>query len=448
MAPMEYLNILVVTFNCGRQLLKPDFLAQQLSDDLSGAQRPDIVVLSLQEIAPIAYSFLGGPSLAPYFLPFFLALRVAGKASGGGSYVPIVTRNVGMTACIAFVPQEHKSKIQWIETAGVGVGVQAMGNKGAVGIRLAYATLDEIVELTFVAAHLAPMEDALSRRNEDWMNIARGLVFTPADSKEMLAASKQPAASRDGEPLLANNPESAQKHPRGIYTPTSHLILAGDLNYRTSSTTPQPSDHLAFPKPTNEYTDPRHYSQLLRNDQLTKELKAGRTCHGLHEAPITFPPTYKYSNKAQSLAVTNQIADTTWGWAKHRWPSWCDRILYLDLPSWMKAEIPGAEIKVDKYTALPLPPTSDHRPVLLAMRVPLKGIHEPGEMQGERDVRIQPPFEIDLSWMERRRMARRKEVFVGSLAYLFLTWEGNGILLALIVGVLGGWAIVGSMLEV
>lgn len=443
MASVDFLELLVVTFNCGRQLLKPAFFAQQLSNELSGSQGPDIIVLSLQEIAPIAYSFLGGSYLAPYLLQFFLAIKAAGKAIEDRSYVPIITRNVGMTGCIVFVLEEHKSKIRWIESAGVGVGVQGMGNKGAVAVRLGYAISDEVQELTFVAAHLAPMEDALTRRNEDWMNIVQGLVFTPINSKEEVATTKQSATRDESEPLV---PDNANQQPRGIYSPTSHLIFAGDLNYRTSSTAPRPSDHLAFPKPTTKPTDPHHYSHFLRNDQLTRELNAGRTCHGLQEASIDFPPTYKYSNKAQLLASTD-APTASWDWAKHRWPSWCDRILYLDLPSWMKSEMPDAKIEVKKYTALPLTPTSDHRPVLLAMRIPLKVIPAPDEGQGEGDVRIQPPFEIDPQWREKRAVARRKEIFVGLLAYLFLTWEGNGILLALAVGVFGGWVIVRSMLD-
>ncbi|KAL8945056.1 MAG: hypothetical protein Q9216_000040 [Gyalolechia sp. 2 TL-2023] len=447
MASTDFLKILVITFNCGRRLLKPAIFAQQLSDAVSGSQRPDILVLSLQEIASIAHTFLGGSYLAPYFLQFFLAVKAAGKAFENGNYIPIVTRNVGMTGCVVFVLEEHKSNIRWIETAGVGVGVQQMGNKGAVGIRFGYAASEETLELTIVAAHLAPMEDALTRRNEDWMNIVRGLVFASTNSKDTHTAAKQLATSDDSEPLLASNPESVNQRPRGIYTPTSHLIFAGDLNYRTSSTVPQPSDHLAFPKFTTTPADPHHYSHLLRKDQLTRELNAGRTCHGLEEAPIDFPPTYKYSNKAQLLAETGDTY-AKWDWAKHRWPSWCDRILYLDLPAWMKAEMPDATIEVEKYTALPLTSTSDHRPVLLTMRVPLKAIPAPNEGQGGQDVRIQPPFEIDPLWREKRTVARRKEIFVGLLAYLFLTWEGNGIILALAVGVVGGWIVVRSMLEV
>ncbi|KAI4184549.1 MAG: hypothetical protein LQ348_004531, partial [Seirophora lacunosa] len=176
--------------------------------------------------------------------------------------------------------------------------------------------------------------------------------------------------------------------------------------------------------------------------------EAGRTCHALREAPVDFPPTYKYSGKAQARAGTitatggagAEEEKEEWAWAKHRWPSWCDRILFLDLPARMTMS-GNVEMGVQRYTALPLMPTSDHRPVVLRLQVPLMAIPAP-EDDGDEGVRTRPPFPVDPRWRERRAAARRKEVVVGVLAYLFCTWEGMGILLALLVGALGGWAVV------
>ncbi|KAL8699311.1 MAG: hypothetical protein Q9224_001472, partial [Gallowayella concinna] len=373
------LNVLIITFNCARQLLEPEIFARRLANALPDSQHPDLVLLSLQEIAPIAYSFLGGSYLVPYFQRFHHAVHLAGKALGGAQYVNIITRNVGMTACMAFVLEEHRENIQWIRAGGVGVGVQEMGNKGAVGLRLGYTIFNgDALELTFVAAHLAPMEEALQRRNEDWANIVRGLVFTPTTTKDTTNPTTQ---IEETEPLLPNHPDHTNQQPHGLYTPASHLLLAGDLNYRTSNTRPRgTTTHLTFPNPTHQDLTP-----FLQTDQLTRELTANRTCHGLSEAPITFPPTYKYSKKAQRRAAASEDETTTWEWAKHRWPSWCDRILYLDLPEWMKQEKPNVEIKVKKYTALPLMPTSDHRPVIAVMRIPLQTIPAPGERQDDAD---------------------------------------------------------------
>ncbi|KAL8806924.1 MAG: hypothetical protein Q9182_001053 [Xanthomendoza sp. 2 TL-2023] len=428
------LNVLVITFNCARQLLDPEIFARRLANALPESGHPDLVLLSLQEVAPIAYSFLGGSYLIPYFQRFHHAVHLAGNAVGGAKYVNVITRNVGMTACMAFVLEEHTENVQWIKAGGVGLGVQEMSNKGAVGFRLGYTIFNgDLLELTFVAAHFAPMEEALQRRNEDWANTVRRLVFTPTTTPTTTKdTTRQRPAIEEAESLLPNHPDHPNHQPQSLYTPTSHLLLAGDLNYRTSNTKPHPTTHLTFPKPPHHNPSP-----LLQTDQLTRELTANRTCHGLSEPPITFPPTYKFSQKAQIRARHDDATTTTWEWAKHRWPSWCDRILYLNLPSWMN----DGEIQVTKYTALPLMPTSDHRPVIAVMEIPLKAIPAPGgaRQADVEDVRTHPPFDLDPRWRERRKVARRKEIVVGLVAYFSLTWEGRGIVVALVVGALLGW---------
>ncbi|MCJ1451989.1 hypothetical protein MMC28_002329 [Mycoblastus sanguinarius] len=455
---MSPLNTYIVTFNCGRQRINPPVFAAHLFSAIPNPQiAPDILVLCLQEIAPIAYSFLGGSYLVPYLSAFRHAITIAGVSLDSASYVNIITRNIGMTAIMIFVLRDQTAQVRWLETAGVGVGMYEMGNKGAVGVRMGYSIGDSTLELSLVSAHLAPMEDALERRNEDWKNIVRGLVFTPVSPTAVRKITTQRlprGSSDDTEPLLSFKPEGDSIPPMsGLFTPTTHLLFAGDLNYRTSLTKPAPTSHLIFPQPTKDTSNPLHYSHLLPSDQLTRELRAGRTMHGLQEAPINFPPTYKYSEKACSLADSNiDCADRNgeqWAWAKHRWASWCDRVLYLDTPAWMKAKDPAAKVKVTGYTALPLMATSDHRPVACSLSIPAKAIPEPGEEDEEDakgDVRLVPPFEIDLLWREKRQAARSKEIVVGLAAYLSLTWEGRGILFAILIGAVGGWWVVRNIL--
>jgi hypothetical protein len=61
---------------------------------------------------------------------------------------------------------------------------------------------------------------------------------------------------------------------------------------------------------------------------------------------------------------------------------------------------------------------------------------------------IVAPFAIDPTWRSRRDAARRKEIVVGVLAYLGLTWEGNGMVLASVVGLVGAWVVLRSIWEV
>lgn len=456
---MTTLSPYIVTFNCGREPLNPPIFASHLFSALPKPQvAPDILVLCLQEIAPIAYSFLGGSYLVSYLSPFRHAVTLANKFLDDASYVNIITRNIGMTVIMVFVLRDQTAQVRWLETAGVGVGAHEMGNKGAVGVRMGYSIGDETVDVTFVSAHLAPMEDRSRRRNEDWMNIVRGLVFTPVSPTAVRKNTAQrlpEESSSDSDPLLQASPEEDSITPMtGLFAPTSHLFFAGDLNYRTSSTKPSENAYLTWPQPTKDTNAPEHFSQLLPSDQLSHERKAGRTCHGLQEAPVDFPPTYKYSDKARSLAKSNDNGGNegeTWIWAKHRCPSWCDRVLYLDLPPWMKPHSSSAKVEVHGYTALPLLATSDHRPVACSFSIPTQAIPEPSaedEEEAKEDVRIMPPFELDPHWRERRETARMKEVVVGLASYLSLTWEGRGIVLAIMFGALGGWAIVRSLLVV
>ena len=432
---MSYLNVFICTFNCGRKKVNASTFARHLSNALSKPQTPDLVVVSLQEVAPIAYSFLGGSYLIPYLDSIRHAVQLA-ASSIDATYINIVTQNVGMTVILAFILKEQVECLRWLRTAGVGVGLHEMGNKGAVGLRIGYSIGDEILELSLVSAHLAAMEEGLKRRNEDWKSIVQRLVFTLEDQSLIAHPPRSHAnnGADDNAPLLSRSAALSS----GIFTPTSHLIFAGDLNYRTSELKPTPSDFPKYPQPTDDRSHPSHYSNLLKDDQLCREMKGGRTCHGLQEAAVDFPPTYKYSDKARTLADAGD--ELGWAWARHRWPSWCDRILYLDMPSWMGTQ---DSMHVNFYTILPLMATSDHRPVALSLSIPLTPIPGPfPEETAESDVRTHPPFEIDGQWRAKRTIARRKELAVGAAAYLLLTWEGNFLVVAILLGALGGWTVV------
>ncbi|KAI4128750.1 MAG: hypothetical protein LQ347_004052 [Umbilicaria vellea] len=442
---MASLSILNVTFNCARELIQPEAFARHLANVLPKPRGPDILVFSLQELAPIAYSFLGGSLLVPYYKRVHEAVRITASTLGEGKYGNVITRNVGMTALMIFAREELGSQLEWIEAAGVGVGLHEMGNKGAVAARIGLQVAEGSIEMTFVAAHLAPMENGLERRNEDWKNIVQGLVFGPVENGAKIARTRtsQITTDEDG-PLLARSSNTTHSLS-GLYTPTAHLFLGGDLNYRTSSVKPTPKDYSKYPQPTKDDTDPNHFAHLLQDDQLTRELEAGRTCSGLQEAPVNFPPTYKYSNKARAVAATTD--GETLDWAIHRWPSWCDRILYLDLPAWMKEQDPSNKIRIHDYTALPLMPTSDHRPVMLLLTIPQCPIPPPDDEDSDGDLRLHPPYAINPIWRQKRAAARRKEIVVGLGAYFSLTWEGRGILLAMLIGALGAWAVVQSMIK-
>jgi hypothetical protein len=205
---MDVLNLYVVTFNCARELINPKpslptFRCSTFYKELFPP--PDIIILALQELAPVLIRFSEGvPD------PIFQPVSTCGRARGfrSGKWKLEVQEHchpqLGMTAIMIFVRQDHVGAVKRIETAGVGVGLLEMGNKGAVGVRLGYSTGasdNEIMKLTFVAAP-APMEHALARRNEDWINIVSRLVFAPLDQ----VASHKRARSPSGDSEEAPSP--------------------------------------------------------------------------------------------------------------------------------------------------------------------------------------------------------------------------------------------------
>lgn len=329
-----------------------------------------------------------------------------------------------MTALMLFIRPRLVERIQWVQSAGAGVGLWDMGNKGAVGIRigLSLENSDQELDITFIAAHLAPMEDAVQRRNLDWENIVRNLVF--------INDEKPKKASEDEEPLLSSSSDALLDNTGGLYAPGNYVFVAGDLNYRTCSHPPGPKAYQNYPRPVKSELSPSHFSHLLKSEQLIQELEAGRTLHGFQELPITFPPTYKYSGKREqpppsqrTLGSSDEDSEESsfCPWAKHRYPSWCDRILFLPpSPS-------SPQLQPHSYTSLPLQPSSDHQPVALSLTIILSPLDQ---IEQARDLRSNPPFPINENWKSRRDAARQKEVAVGVLSYLVLTKSGNAILVA------------------
>ncbi|CAK7267560.1 hypothetical protein SEPCBS57363_002649 [Sporothrix epigloea] len=556
MVSYPILDLLLLTFNCAKAEINVPEFAGHLQHALSShsvasnaTSLPDLVVFSLQEIAPLGYAFVGSYLLSPYLTRFGEALSLAASQAEGyhfedeededseeifgreatqgqqGQSRPrrrpkqpyhfVRHANVGMTALLMFA--RDLSAIHDVEVAHCGFGVADMGNKGAVGMRISYGGSDTFPDskrskLTFVATHLAAMEWNVRRRNANWRSIVAGLTFGNPNNVIEQAASRSDAAIALGRGYQGRSHDEAASAPRSdqeedeaeaadaasddawlllgqqqhengvrrrlqdisIFRPDNLLFVAGDLNYRIGDQ--RPPAGAAFPTA-------RTWPEFLDRDQLTSERLAGRTLHGMSEAPIKFPPTYKYrmlSNKeikdgvvpenndeieqhAESLD-SEMTASTTWKYATHRWPSWCDRVLYLDVPEWLKSQwkqdqhinatTAAPEVKVIAYQSLPLMQTSDHQPVYFRAHVPLlpkdayeraedESIVSGSEPDGPVDPRIQSPIALDTDAWARRSRARKREFAAGAVMILFNTKEGAAVILTatvVLVGLYWAWA--------
>ena len=192
-----------------------------------------------------------------------------------------------------------------IVTTGFGsdsLGVKA-GNKGGVACRLdAFGA-----SVCVINSHLPAGQSHPEERN--------------ATYSEVLAGLEKGFASARGGP-----------HP----PPLAHdlCVWLGDLNYRID----QPNELVRRRIAAGEA------ASLLPADQLKQAQGAGLAFEEFREAPVHFPPTYKYD------AGTNAY-DTS---EKARTPSWTDRVL------WRAREAGAVEPRA--YTCSQAVMISDHKP--------------------------------------------------------------------------------------
>lgn len=382
-----------------------------------------IVLSSLQEVAPLTDAFRGSYFLDPYLSCYESALNQAAARYIADEqredrpvdppYTLVKKCNVGMTGIMLFA--RDPNSLANVKAAEVGFGAGGQANKGAVGLRLTFRKDTEITELTFVSAHLAAMEWNLERRNKNWASVVSGLVFEnprKVVDKDVIRHEQE----GESDPLLLHSNTERQLHDLSIYKPGSHLFVAGDLNYRLSKTSP-PED-ATFPSLDQDSED--HYPRFLQRDQLRTERLAGRTLHGLSEASVRFPPTYKLDIKDKKRRVDGEDDDVEWTFATHRWPGWCDRVLYLEVPPWINQHN-EKDIRVLAYDCFPAVRTSDHRAVYLRAHVPVLSPEELTPPEGTQqltdggviDPRIKLPFAIEPEAWEHRLAVKKWESTIG-----------------------------------
>ncbi|KAI1079603.1 DNase I-like protein [Whalleya microplaca] len=477
MDSIPMLDVFVLTFNAAKNQINIPVFARHLYNAFgqNASSLPELVVISLQEMSPLAHAFIGSYVLHPYFQRYESAVNFAAAKFVADEdrrhqpkdcpYTLVTTRNVGMTGIMLFA--RDPTAVQDLQAAEVGFGAGDMANKGAVGLRMLYRKKNargilKETELTFVSTHLAHMEWNLEKRNKNWESIVSGLLFKdPKTFMKHTSAHPTPSSSEDSEEaqnLLEQESIQRALHDISIYKPGTNLFVAGDLNYRISKTSPAPGSIF----PDTDPASPNYFRRFLDRDQLTKELNAGRTLHGLNEARITFPPTYKLvlSPKAEPETELGRIAEeeedideVAWSWALHRWPGWCDRILFLDTPDWTAKTAHATRMKTVAYDAIPPVRSSDHRPVFLRLKVP---VIDPislmpsqaaceTELSGERDhlkavdPRVKLPFPIDFQSWEHRAQVKKWESVIGWSMLISQSKQGIMVFVTVLCIGLGTW---------
>ena len=228
---------------------------------------------------------------------------------------------VGLFTCV-FVKQTEFKHVRELAISTVKTGMGGRyGNKGAIIARLVM----EDSSIAFVNAHLAAGQKHVKQRNADVADI----LEYPAVFDDPYADPAAYIAGGDGSMILDHEV----------------CFFSGDLNYRIDLSRETVLSHLSS----------RHFTHLLDQDQLRKELKHNPAFRlkDFSEPPISFLPTYKYDRGTHKWDTSE----------KARIPAWCDRILY-------KAETEGA-VRCREYRRWECT-ISDHRPVSAVCEVRVK----------------------------------------------------------------------------
>uniref|UniRef100_V9IEN9 Inositol polyphosphate 5-phosphatase n=1 Tax=Apis cerana TaxID=7461 RepID=V9IEN9_APICE len=158
----------------------------------------------------------------------------------------------------------------------------AFRTKGAVAIALMlFGT-----SFLFVTAHLTAHQDKVKERVNDIKRIVRNLDL-PKDL-----------------PIRHKSKDVTQNF--------DCIFWCGDLNFRLA----QPREEVI--QWVTDTCFPQQLPVNLHKDQLQTILNEGAVLRGFEEAPITFPPTYKYDPGTQNFDSSS----------KQRTPAYTDRILF------------------------------------------------------------------------------------------------------------------------
>lgn len=240
---------------------------------------------------------------------------------------------MGLLVCV-FVRRPLMPFVKEFQLASFATGMlSAVGNKGAVGVRLVIHRSS----ICILSVHLAAGQNAVLRRNASVEAILNGMDFNAIRRAEYEQLQRN---EKSLVPVLALPPILLREQ--------DIVLVAGDLNYRLNLTYKE-SLSLVLSK---------RYGELLLHDQLIQEMKNLHTpWWGFEDLTPIFPPTYRFD-------IGTNTYDTS---EKQRIPGYTDRFcLYLKEPALRK------HCSVDSMEAIMEMKISDHKPIVAVLRVPVR----------------------------------------------------------------------------
>lgn len=377
------LRIRTVTWNVNGRSPKVALDEWLLPGGVRPSNGPDVILVALQEVQPLSgmSAVTTDPSRG---IEWKDAVEKALDAPN--EYVTIAARQMVGIMLVALVKNRHEQHVREVKLADAGTGLmRAGGNKGGVACR--FALYDKTI--SFVSCHFAAHEHNVERRNQDFHDCVRKLVFVhdpnapdepspfsyleynsrttvsglhhvgdePRPEKIAVkrdAEAVQPAIDSDAaasanghanpgpEPKDSSSPARRQTQ-EAIPSPlnTGDRIRAGSPG-SDSSSVPRPVGILEHdacfwagdlnyrvdlkPKEVMPMVEREEWDGLKKFDQLHNARMNGEVFQGFEEGEIDFAPTYKLERESGQY----ERKEVEGVLLVKRTPSWTDRILWRD----------------------------------------------------------------------------------------------------------------------
>ncbi|KAJ2922908.1 hypothetical protein H1R20_g14166, partial [Candolleomyces eurysporus] len=234
---------------------------------------PDVYVLGIQELdlstEALLYS-LGTAREDAWCRAVFASLGEKAE-----KYEKLTSKQLVGMLIVVIVKKTLKECFTDVKTTSAGAGILGvMGNKGATAVRLSFKAPGSTAPttFTFVNAHLAAFDEMVDKRNLDFQDLSKRLVFEvtwPSEEDQELGYSLPTLTAYESDVLF----------------------WMGDLNYRIDI----PDLELRRILREDDWDNSDKFPALLRSDQLTKAQKQGKAFVGFMEHTISYLPTYRFS---------------------------------------------------------------------------------------------------------------------------------------------------------
>ena len=287
-------------------------------------------------------------------------------------YLPLLSKSMVGIHLSVWVRKRLLPHVHAKEATCVGSGVmRLLGNKGGVSARV--RIFDTFLSLTCVHLSSGESQSDYLRRNYDVANVLQNCQFSAEGARPLEEAPRRLCSVLDSD----------------------FCFLLGDLNYRLNAPDEIVRDALRPAERNASASEPPAWLALLAQDQLRLAMSDPELLRGWQEAPVLFPPTFKYVKGTSVYVGDQEPVPSSDGGAegdgddepaqKRRTPAWCDRILWHAGPS----------VDAGRYGAVGDIVLSDHKPVYLCASMDL---HE------------YQPLALEAAVQRARRMADMKEM--------------------------------------